>query len=163
MNWQGNGIPASGWPGGCGYTHYKWRLNAGAWSAETPIALPVFLSGLSDGPHYVEVVGKRDSGYYQDDPAFGPEAVITRSRTWNVQTKRPLRITAESAEGADFTLHFVAEAGQAYTVQYTDLLTSPEWFKAADIAASPATGDCAVTNLPIVGRHRFYRIVRAAP
>jgi hypothetical protein len=44
------------------------------------------LTGLGNGPHRVEVIGKRDSGWYQDDPAFGPEAVITTSHTWTVDT-----------------------------------------------------------------------------
>ena len=84
VNRTGNGIPASGWPEGAGYTHYKWRLDGGDWSAETPIAMPIVLSDLANGPHYVEVSGKRDSGLYQDDPLFGRVAAVTRSRTWTV-------------------------------------------------------------------------------
>ena len=45
------------------------------------------LAGLAQGPHSVEVVGKRDSGTYQDDPELGPDAVVTQSRTWTVRTK----------------------------------------------------------------------------
>jgi hypothetical protein len=84
VNRTGNGIPAADWPNGSGYTHYKWRLDGGPWSAETPLATPITLSRILSGPHSVEVVGKRDSGFYQDDPAFGVDAVITRSRTWTV-------------------------------------------------------------------------------
>jgi hypothetical protein len=87
-NRAGNGIPKIGWPDGAGYTHYKWRLDGGTWSAETPVDAHIAISGLADGVHYVEVVGKRDSGTYQDDPALGQDAVITRSRTWTVQTKK---------------------------------------------------------------------------
>ncbi len=87
VNRAGCGIPSPGWPNGSGYTHYKWRLDAGAWSEETPILTPIALAGLANGPHYVEVIGKRDSGSYQNDPALGPDAVVTRSRTWTVQTK----------------------------------------------------------------------------
>lgn len=84
INRAGSGIPTAGWPLGAGYTHYKWRLDTGAWSAETPIASPLMLTDLSAGPHYVEVVGKRDSGLYQNDPVFGVDAVITRSQSWMV-------------------------------------------------------------------------------
>lgn len=80
----GNGIPTAGFPAGTGYTHYKWRLDDGAWSAETPTGTPITLSGLSKGPHYVEVTGKRDTGVYQDYPEFGAGAVVTRSKTWVV-------------------------------------------------------------------------------
>ena len=84
INRSGHSIPAADWPAGSGYTHYKWRLDAGAWSAETPIATPVRLSGLANGTHHVDVTGKRDSGMYQDDPQLGEDAVITQSRSWVV-------------------------------------------------------------------------------
>ena len=88
----GSGIPAAGWPNGSGYTHYKWRLDSGAWSAETPVTAPIAITGLANGPHYVEVIGKRDSGLYQDDPTFGMDAVVTRSRTWTVNTSQQPRV-----------------------------------------------------------------------
>ncbi len=80
----GSGIPVSSWANGSGYTHYKWRLDAGAWSAERPISSPIVLSNLSQGPHYVDVTGKRDSLLYQDDAFFGDDASVTRSLTWIV-------------------------------------------------------------------------------
>jgi hypothetical protein len=82
----GNSIPVSGWPNGSGYTHYKWRLDSGAWSAETPTANPISLSGLANGLHHVEVTGKRDSGWYQDAPDFGIDSIVTTGRTWRVDT-----------------------------------------------------------------------------
>src|SRR6185369_74198 len=54
FNRTGSGIPTSGFPNGSGYTHYKWRLDGGAWSAETPIATPIVLTGFGNGPHRVE-------------------------------------------------------------------------------------------------------------
>jgi hypothetical protein len=86
VNRTGNGIPAAGWPQGSGYVAFKWRLDGGAWSAETPIATPISLSNLSNGPHRVDVSGKRDSGIYQDDAELGGEAVISSSRVWTVDT-----------------------------------------------------------------------------
>jgi hypothetical protein len=84
VNRAGSGIPAAGFPLGSGFTHYKWRLDTGAWSAETPIATPIKLANLSDGSHHVEVVGKNDAGWYQNDSALGTDAVVTSSRTWTV-------------------------------------------------------------------------------
>jgi hypothetical protein len=82
----GNSIPVSGWPSGSGYTHYKWRLDSGAWSAETPTPNLINLSGLANGFHHVEVTGKRDSGWYQDAPDFGVDSLVTTGRTWKVDT-----------------------------------------------------------------------------
>jgi len=85
----GNGIPSVGWPGGSGYTHYRWRLDGGSWSAETPIETPIAISGLADGPHQVEAAGKRDTGTYQDDPLLGSDSVVTKSRRWFVESGAP--------------------------------------------------------------------------
>jgi hypothetical protein len=82
----GSGIPAAGFPSGSGYTHYKWRLDDGAWSAETPIATPITLGSLPNGPHHVDVTGKRDSGEYQDAAELGTNALLTTTRTWTVNT-----------------------------------------------------------------------------
>ncbi|MBI4661907.1 MAG: lamin tail domain-containing protein [Verrucomicrobia bacterium] len=95
LNRAGDGIPTSSaaFPNGSGYTHYKWRLDGGSWNEETAITNPITLSELSSGPHYVEAVGKRDSGTYQNDPAYGRDAVVTRSRTWIVKPgASPLRL-----------------------------------------------------------------------
>jgi len=79
------GIPA-GWPNGSGYTHYRWRLDGGAWSGEIPLSTPLTLTGLGIGAHSVDVIGKNDAGFYQNDPAFGSDAVITHSRRWIVNS-----------------------------------------------------------------------------
>jgi hypothetical protein len=97
---SGYGIPAAGWPNGSGYTHYKYRLDGGAWSAETPTTAPIALNGLGNGSHHVEVAGKRDSGWYQDDPALDSDALVTTSRTWVVNTSYipPVRPTVRFNE-----------------------------------------------------------------
>jgi hypothetical protein len=82
----GSGIPAAGWPSGSGYTHYQWRLDGGDWSAETPTPTPITLTGLADGSHQVEVIGKRDSGTYQNLVSFGTDSLVSTSRVWTVNT-----------------------------------------------------------------------------
>ena len=103
----GSGIPTTGWPDGSGYTHYRWRLDGATWSAETPIATPISLSNLANGSHSVEVVGKRDSGWYQDDPALGSDAVVTVSRTWTVRTGvPPIRLNEILASNGGSLIYF---------------------------------------------------------
>ncbi|HXT41884.1 MAG TPA: immunoglobulin domain-containing protein [Candidatus Angelobacter sp.] len=123
VNRTGNGIPAAGWPGGSGYTHYKWRLDTNAWSVETPIDTPVSLTGLADGPHYVEVSGRNDADFYQDDPAFAEDAVTTRSRTWTVQTSGAPTITQQPisqtvAQGGTVTFTVVATGTPPLSYQW---------------------------------------------
>ena len=66
-----------------GYTHYRYRLDGGALSAVTPIATPISLSGLTAGNHTLEVAGRNDALFWQDDAEFGEDAV-TASLTWTV-------------------------------------------------------------------------------
>jgi hypothetical protein len=88
-NRRGYGIPSAGWPLGAGYTHYKWRLDGtGAWSASTPIDACIALAGLTEGTHFVEVIGQRDSGTWQNDPELGESGVISRSCTWTVHSSK---------------------------------------------------------------------------
>ncbi|MBN8459214.1 MAG: lamin tail domain-containing protein [Verrucomicrobia bacterium] len=68
-----------------GYTHYRWRLDGGVWSAETAIATPITIANLTDGAHLLEVVGKNDGGIWQDDPALGASASLA-SFAWTVDT-----------------------------------------------------------------------------
>ncbi len=107
-------------------------------------------------------MGKRDSGVYQNDPVLGPDAVVTRTPTWTVQTQIPLRITNEGVQGTGFALHFVAEAGKTYTVEYAEIPAALTWLKELDVAAQPSTGDYAVTNLTMGSPQRFYRVVTPA-
>jgi len=161
INRTGHGMPVIGWPNGAGYIAYKWRLDGGAWSAETPINTPISLSNLANGPHYVEVTGKRDSGLYQDDPLFGEDAVLTRSKTWNVQNV--LRISSAAIAASSFTLHFTAAAGNTYTVQYQDaLIPGNPWLTLTNIPAQLSTGDVPVTDPTTAGQSRFYRITTPA-
>lgn len=85
-NMTGFSIPAGSWVNGSGFTHYKSRLDGGAWSSQTPISTPISLSGLSNGPHYVELVGLNDAAIYQDDAMLGANATITLTPTWIVNT-----------------------------------------------------------------------------
>jgi hypothetical protein len=81
--------------GGPAITHYKYRLNNGAWSAETPVATPISLSGLADGTYTVYVIGKNDAGEWQ------AESAPTASRTWTVDNSKPtIRVNEVLSNGA---------------------------------------------------------------
>ena len=86
VNRSGFGIPTTGFPLGSGYIRYKWRLDSNDWSAELPIAEPIILSGLAEGPHHVEVIGINDAGRSQNGAALGTDAGVTVSPTWTVDT-----------------------------------------------------------------------------
>lgn len=85
----GNGIPTNGFPSGSGFTHYKWKLDGGAWSAETPTATSLVLSNLATGPHIVSVIGENDASFYQNDALLGAEAIETMSKIWVVNSNAP--------------------------------------------------------------------------
>lgn len=74
-------------PLGSGFTHYRWRLDGGEWSQEYSSHTPIEINDLQDGPHYVEVIGKSDVGFYQNDPELWGPLCITRSATWTVDSQ----------------------------------------------------------------------------
>jgi hypothetical protein len=156
---SGFGMPTTGWPNGCGYTHYKWRLDAGPWSAESLVSTPVILNGLAKGPHYVEIAGKRDSGLYQDDPLFGLTAGVTRSRTWTVTDS--IKIDSISMVGTNSVqLQFMAEGNIGYLIQYRESLSTGSWVPLVLLDPIPAPHPVSFTDTPPPGTPmRFYRFV----
>ncbi len=158
INRTGNGIPTVGWPSGSGYIAYKWRLDTNAWSAERPLSTPITLTGLADGAHHVEVIGRTDAGPYQNDPIFGRDAVVTVSPTWHVQSA--FRVTPGTKTGGSFSLQFPAAAGNSYSVLYRDALdVAHPWMKLGDVPAPTDTGPIWVTDSNAPAGPRLYRII----
>jgi hypothetical protein len=164
VNRTGYSIPVTEWPYGAGYTHFKWRLDTNAWSAETPISTPITLSNLPDGEHQVEVVGKNDAAFYQNDPVFGPEAVVSVSQTWTVRTVHPpFQITSIERTGGETLIHFPVLPGYTYAVQFNSSLDGgSSWASLTNVPAQSASGDFSVSDPDAAPETRFYRIVTPA-
>lgn len=153
FNRTGDSIPTTGWPNGSGYTRYKWRLDDGTWSEEIPIPNPITLDPLPPGPHQLQVTARRDSGLYQDDPLFGTDTAITRYQFGEI------RISSTSVANHTLNLHFTAQAGQNYLVQYRkDLNPVHPWTTLQEVPAQPTTGDYQIFDPIGVESTRFYRI-----
>ena len=159
LNRTGYAISTIGWPNGSGYTHYKWRLDSGPWSAETPIASHISITGLAEGSHYVEVTGKQDSGLYQDDPLFAEDALITRSPTWLVFSSPILSIARSGPDAV--LLQFTAEANTGYTIEYRDSLSLGTWQALVHLDPIPSKHSVIYTDPFLPGTMmRFYRLAQ---
>jgi len=156
---------------GPGIFAYRWRLNAGPWSAEVPLttnvlftanmfanAKPILLTNLNDGTYTVEVMGKNSAGRWQstNQPAV--------SKTWTVQTSQPLRIDSVTREGNILTLGFTAQTGKTYSVLYRDgLEPGSVWSKLKDVGPFSVTTPVEVTDTEGgAGGRRFYELVSPA-
>jgi beta propeller repeat protein len=64
-------------PGGENVDFYKYRLDAGAWSAEVAVSESIALSDLGSGAHTVDVIGRNANGDYPDD-------ADAASATWTI-------------------------------------------------------------------------------
>jgi len=53
---------------GAGVVSYKFKFDAGSYSAEIPVATPISLTGLSEATHTVSVLGKDSAGNWQIVP-----------------------------------------------------------------------------------------------
>lgn len=70
--------------GGSDITHYRYRLNNTAYSAETPVGTPITLSNLPNGStNTVFVIGRNSAGIWQSLSA------LSVSRTWVIDTTWP--------------------------------------------------------------------------
>jgi hypothetical protein len=159
FNRTGNGIPTSGWLDGVGYTHYKWRLDGGAWSAETPIANAIALTNLSAGSHSVQVSGKLDSRLYQDDPLFGELAAPTQSQTWSV-TVAPTIESISLTSSNSVLIQFTAEANAGYQIEYRESLSTGSWQTLVVLDPIGSVHPVAFNDpIPPGTNSRFYRLV----
>ena len=132
-------------------------------ATETSINTPISLHNLSEGPHQIEVNGKRDSGLYQDDLLLGEEAILSRSKTWTVSSSSPLLIENPIRVGNTLAFTFTAQAGQTYSVLYRDALDAAHpWTRLSDIPAQPATGPFPFTDTTATPGSRFYQVVTPA-
>jgi len=68
--------------GGDLVTHYRYKLNAGAYGTETTVATPISLSGLASGTHTVSVIGRNAAGVWQSESQ-------ATSGTWTVDITPP--------------------------------------------------------------------------
>ena len=75
--------------GGPKISDYKYRVNAGLWSGQISVAVPITLVGLSNGDYTVEVIGLNYAGIWQE------EADATASQTWTVDTSHSRLIINE--------------------------------------------------------------------
>jgi hypothetical protein len=83
-----SGEPASPTPlttatlrvGGPGITRYQYRVNNGAYSAETSVSNAIVLSGLTNGAYTVFVIGRNSAGVLQ------AQTNATVSKAWTVNT-----------------------------------------------------------------------------
>ncbi len=117
-------IPSEPWPRGSGYIGYRWRLNAGEWSAEIPSDTPITLRELKPGTYQVGVIGLRDSGRYQNDPIFGERAVATLSRAWTVDPLIPVLTPSQTVQLSE--IQAVARTGAKDVWDAIELRNSSE-------------------------------------
>jgi hypothetical protein len=158
-HWGSPKAPTDGWPGGAGYTHYRWRMDGGNWSDETAISTPISLSGLVEGNHRLEVIGRLDSGLYQNDAVFYQDGSVTAVE-WTVSLGVQFTRIATLEPGA-VELGFDASGGAAYALQFRDFLDAGDWQTLVTIPAQPdAHSVLQVDRFSPSVPMRFYRILQ---
>lgn len=69
---------------GANATAYRYKIDAGAWSGDIPLATPLTVTGLSEGFHTIYIIGRHTNGYWQSETAAD---VYTKS--WVQDTVAP--------------------------------------------------------------------------
>ncbi len=106
---------------------YKYKVDSGAYSAETAVAAPIVIEGLLDGSHTVSVVGKDSIGNWQTD-------VFATIVGWSVDTQPPvltLSALANNAYTNNPTLNIAGTAAdntavQSVTINNADIVVNAD-------------------------------------
>lgn len=150
-------IPASDWPEGAGYTHYKWQLDDSDWSLEISARLPILATNLTPGIHTLRVIGKNDAGFYQDDPRFEENATVT-AHSWVILAQVPMLSISIAEQGAH--LRFPITSSAQYEVQFCEALSPPSsWQTLTNIPPQQVAGEMTVTDSSPRTAAKFYRLV----
>ena len=98
--------------------------------------------------------GVRNKDDHANSPQMGIDALSIP------EPKAPLSASLTSVTPGEMHIHFVAQTGLAYTIQYKTSLTEATWLHLADIAA-PAAPQAVDYNDTTAGANtqRFYRVV----
>jgi len=110
---------------------YRYRLDGGVYSAATPVAMPIALTGLPDGVHEVQVVGSDAVGNGQ--PEISATAV-----TWTVDTIPPTATLSGVPTGPTNQTAATLSVGGLDVVTYRYRLAEGDYSAAAP-AATPIT------------------------
>jgi hypothetical protein len=78
-----NAVSATLTINGTGVTHYKYKLDEGAYSEEISVSVQINLSGLTQGGHTLYVIGKDAAGNWQATDSAA-------TATWTVDTTKPV-------------------------------------------------------------------------
>ncbi|BDV44415.1 metalloprotease [Geotalea uraniireducens] len=95
---------------GGGVTAYKYRLDGGSYSAETPVATKITLTGLASGSHSVDVLGKSSAGVWQ---------VVPNTASWTVDATAPVATASPAGGTYDTPQQVTLSANEPATIYYT--------------------------------------------
>lgn len=100
---------------GPGIASYQFQLDAGAWSAEAPLATPITISGLTDGPHTLKVKGR--------DALLNTLQSIPTSVSWTVETTLPVTtiVRAPASLSSSASGLFIFRSSKAGTIYQCQL------------------------------------------
>jgi len=117
--------------GGESVIQYKYKLNDGAYGAETAVATPIGLTGLTDGSHTIYLIGRDAAGNWQS------EASATTA-SWTVDTAAPTITGISDNAIPTSTKTWTWGASEAATFRFA-LDQAPTWTQTGEFGPSTTT------------------------
>jgi hypothetical protein len=107
---------------------YKYRIDGGSWSSETPIATHIQLSGLSETSHTIDVIGKNGAGTWQSTSS-------PTSWTWVIDLHAPTAsLTGCPASLVNFNTTDITVGGTGGVTKYQYNIDSTGWSAVTPVA-----------------------------
>ncbi|MDD3486962.1 MAG: Calx-beta domain-containing protein [Candidatus Moranbacteria bacterium] len=126
-------------PQGTNVTSYKYKLDEGSWSNETPIASKINLSNLSNDSHTISIIGKNSSGAWQDQSRAttyyflsqkdsDPPAGIARiNEGYNFTDNNQVTLTMETTDAHDVTEMKISNVNNFQNAQTYPYSHTKDW------------------------------------
>ncbi|NLI75170.1 MAG: Ig-like domain-containing protein, partial [Candidatus Riflebacteria bacterium] len=107
--------------GGTDVTAYRYALDGGTFSAETPVSTHIALSALTDGAHTIGVIGRDTLGNWQSTPTTFAWTIDTAAPAAVLSTTpaNPTNLTTAdiTVAGTDVTAYKYSVDGGAYSAE----------------------------------------------
>lgn len=95
--------------GGAGVEAYRYKLDNGSYSGEIPVATPIILNDLTEGPHIVAVMGRNSVGTWQSSAT---------TTAWTIDITPPTAIITDGPANPSNSAVAIFSIGGADVVAY---------------------------------------------
>jgi hypothetical protein len=129
--------------GGADVVAYKYRLDGGSWSGEINAGICIAETGLADGCHTIEVIGRDQAGNWQSDPD-----PFSGTCSWTIDTTAPVAGLSNLPANPTNIQDASIQVGGADMIEYAYRIDGGAWIGGGEY---PLTGIDISQAIDLIG------------